>query len=253
MMVFRILCTALGAFGLFLFIAPIFRSVFNIGTIAGILFSLLFLSLGLFEKKIGALIVRMCQSRGTTILFMVLVILAAILLGLLAFTGTRIVLASHDAPPDDATVIVLGCQVKGKNPSRMLGERISAAAKYLDEHPAAICIASGGKGNGEQISEARCIRDGLVARGISKDRILLEEKSTTTRENLLYSARILERKNLPTDLAIVTNEFHECRAEAIAEKMGFEAGAVPAGTYWLLLPTFFVREQFALAAEILFH
>ncbi len=102
--------------------------------------------------------------------------------------------AGRKAPSDDGEyVIVLGAQVRGEMPTLVLSARIRAAAEYLKEHPAAVAIASGGKGNGENISEAEAIRRGLVRLGISEDRILLEDRSTSTAENLRFSAEVIQR------------------------------------------------------------
>lgn len=90
-------------------------------------------------------------------------------------------------------VIILGAQVRGETPTLVLNARINAAAEYLKKHPEAVCVASGGKGTGENISEAEAIRRGLVRLGISVDRILLEDCSTSTVENLKFSAEVIQK------------------------------------------------------------
>ena len=102
--------------------------------------------------------------------------------------------AACKAPAEDATVIVLGCQVRGSEPSRMLTDRCNAALEYLNAHPDAKCVASGGKGSGEDISEAQAIFNYLVSHGIGEDRIFIEDRSTSTAENLAFSAEVI-RKN----------------------------------------------------------
>lgn len=101
--------------------------------------------------------------------------------------------AGRKVPAEDGEyVIVLGAQVRGEVPTLVLGARIRAAAEYLKEHPQAVAVASGGKGTGETISEAEAIRRGLVRLGISEERILLEEHSTSTTENLRFSAEVIQ-------------------------------------------------------------
>ena len=101
--------------------------------------------------------------------------------------------AGRKAPAEDAEyVIVLGAQVRGEVPTLVLSARIRAAAEYLKEHPDAIAVASGGKGSGENISEAEAIRRGLVRLGIAEERILLEDRSTSTAENLRFSAEVIQ-------------------------------------------------------------
>lgn len=102
--------------------------------------------------------------------------------------------AGRKAPAANADyVIVLGAQVRGETPTLVLNARIKAAAEYLEKYPEAVCVASGGKGTGETISEAEAIRRGLVQCGISEDRILLEDCSTSTSENLKFSAEVIQK------------------------------------------------------------
>ena len=114
-------------------------------------------------------------------------------------------------------VIVLGAKVNGTQPSGALHERIEAAADYLLSNPDTLCIASGGQGEDEGISEAECIRRGLVARGVEESRILLEERSTSTVENMLYSLPMLPEG---TDkVGLVTSDFHMFRTLWTARQM----------------------------------
>ena len=77
-----------------------------------------------------------------------------------------IVKAAGIRPSSDAPVIVLGCQVKGERPSLMLTGRMDAAIRYLQDHPDVLCVVSGGKGDGEMITEAECMFRYMTARGI---------------------------------------------------------------------------------------
>ena len=99
------------------------------------------------------------------------------------------------------------------------------------------------------ISEAECMYNYLTAAGIDKERIYLEDRSTSTYENLMFSAEIISEERLSKKIGIVTNEFHEYRAGKIAKKQGLESFAVPAKTLFILRPTFCVREVFALWYE----
>ena len=89
---------------------------------------------------------------------------------------------SLNRPTGDAprTVLVLGCEVRGLRPSPMLSARIDSAYDYLTTHPEAVCVACGGMADDEIISEAQCIRDELVRRGIDPRRIYMEDKSENT-------------------------------------------------------------------------
>ena len=132
--------------------------------------------------------------------------------------------ATQQRPVSKSTVIVLGCRVYGEQPSLMLKERLDAAYEYLVTNPGAVCILSGGQGQGENISEAECMYRYLLDRGISSDRLMKEDKSTSTRENLAFSKTILDEA-LGNDYrtVIITNDYHILRAESLAEKEGFSS------------------------------
>ncbi|MCD7885036.1 MAG: YdcF family protein [Lachnospiraceae bacterium] len=106
--------------------------------------------------------------------------------------GSRIVSAMHAVPQQNLDyVIVLGAQVRGEKPSRALLKRLERAAEYADENPDTLLILSGGQGPDEGISEAECMYRYLVEAGVSEDRLIREDASTSTRENLLFSAEII--------------------------------------------------------------
>ena len=92
----------------------------------------------------------------------------------------------------------------------------------------------------------------LTEKGIARDRLYKEDRSTSTRENLLYSKKIIEEKNLDPQVIIVTNEFHEYRASVIAEHTGIKPSAVCGKTAWWLLPTYYLRELYGIVFEWIF-
>ena len=164
------------------------------------------------------------------------------------FLTALIVTADKTPPKEDSTVIVLGCQVRGDHPSLMLEARIDAAFEYMTAHPDAKCIVTGGKGDDENISEARCMYDILSEKGISPDRIYMEDRAVNTVENIAFSKEIIEENGLSRNTAIVTDIFHEYRASRIVKEAGLEYGSVPAECVWYLLPTYYVRELAAVTA-----
>lgn len=135
----------------------------------------------------------------------------------------------HMEAPDDADyMIVLGARVKGTEPSYALQYRIDKAVEYLKTHPQTTVIVSGGKGKGEDISEALAMKRGLVAQGIQEERITMEERSSNTDENIKFSKPLIptnKKKGI-----IVTNDFHMYRAKKIAEKQGVQLGGLSART-----------------------
>lgn len=145
-------------------------------------------------------------------------------------------------------IIILGARVNEDGPSGSLRERIDAAADYLRRNPDTIAVASGGQGEDEPMSEAACIRDGLAARGIDPERIILEDRSTSTVENLTNSFALLDGK--AERVGLVTNDFHIFRAICIGRACcGRELSPIPAPSSWSGFVHYAMREFFALCLQ----
>ncbi len=129
-------------------------------------------------------------------------------------------------------IVVLGAKVNGTEPSKILASRIDAAYEYLLQNPAAVAVLSGGQGPDEGISEARCMFNELTKMGIAPARLLLEDKSTSTWENLHFSLNLIAEKSgtWPERIGLVTSEFHLFRAGNFARACGVDAVGIPGGT-----------------------
>ncbi len=161
-----------------------------------------------------------------------------------------LMVASHmndRAPAGVDYMIVLGARVNGKTeadaePSGALLHRCESAAVYAAENPDTVFIASGGKGEDEPISEAECIRRTMVSLGVPEERILMEEGSFSTNENMTNSLALMDRPD--ASVAVVTNNFHTYRALRLA--LAAFSGPVyseSAEFTWILLPHYLVRES----------
>lgn len=140
--------------------------------------------------------------------------------------------------------IVLGAGVKGEEPSASLTERLQAAKKYAEEYPDAILILSGAQGEREEISEAQCMYNWLVENGVSASRLRLEDRATTTEENIRYSLELIGDEI--TTVSIISSEYHLLRAELIAEDLGITMQGYAAETSnKLYFCNMFLREIFA--------
>lgn len=150
--------------------------------------------------------------------------------------------------PEDADyVIVLGAQVRKTAPSRALLRRLEKALECAERMPDAKLILSGGKGSGEEIAEAECMRRYLTEHGVREERLILEDKSTTTRENLIFSDRLTGCAQ--SDCGILSNDFHVYRALRIAEKLGYrDAAGIDAQGDPVMELHYIVRESAALIA-----
>lgn len=143
--------------------------------------------------------------------------------------------------PNADYVIVLGAQWKQNGPSYVLQKRLDKAIEYLNANPDTKVIVSGGQGANEHITEAEGMQGYLVAAGIGGERIFVEDKSTNTYENLVFSSELLDEAN--DRVVLVTNNFHVFRATAIARKQGYaQAEGMAAGSYPGMLPNNMLRE-----------
>lgn len=120
-------------------------------------------------------------------------------------------------------VIVLGAAVHGKTPSLTLKRRLDKAVEYHNQNPDAIIVVSGGQGAQEDISEAEAMEIYLIENGVKSDKIIKENKSTSTTENFAFSKEILD-KQFSNDytVAFVTNEYHISRAALCADNAGID-------------------------------
>ncbi len=138
-------------------------------------------------------------------------------------------------------VIVLGAQVRGTRITKSLARRLDAALEYYQNNPDATIIVSGGQGRGEDISEAAAMAGYLTEKGVPADKIILEDKSTNTNENLEFSIELIGNKD--ARVAIVTNNFHIFRAVGIAKAKGLSnVCGVPAASDEILFINYCVRE-----------
>lgn len=148
-------------------------------------------------------------------------------------------------------VVVLGAQIYENGPSPVLRYRLDAAAAYLKDNPETICIVTGGQGKNEPKPEAHGMADYLIAKGIEEDRILREDQSKNTTENLRNSVQFLDVTQ--DEVGIVTSNFHLFRGMGIAKKQGYaHVYGIAAKTDPLYLPNNMLRECAAVIKDFLF-
>lgn len=140
-------------------------------------------------------------------------------------------------------IIVLGAQVRADGPSKVLKHRLNTAIDYLAKNPETICIVSGGQGYNEPCTEAQAMAEYLEAAGIAENRLILEDQSKTTEQNIKYSKKYIEDG---ASVGIITNDFHMFRAMQITKGQGLKsAKAIAAGSNPLYLPNNMLREYLA--------
>ncbi len=128
-------------------------------------------------------------------------------------------------------LIILGAHVNGTIPSKALMSRILSAYDYLKSNPSTKAVLTGGQGRGEIISEALCMKQELLKLGIDEQYLLLEDSSTTTKQNIAFATELIlkaekisawNRDKKDIHLIIVTNDFHALRGRTIGKAAGFQ-------------------------------
>ncbi len=174
---------------------------------------------------------------------------AGVILAAFIFVETNIVVAMGHKPSSDLDyVIVLGAQVRGTRVTRSLAKRLDKACEYLTSNPGTMCIVSGGKGSGEDISEAEAMYDYLVSAGIDSSRIIMENRSTSTMENIQYSMDMVPDG---AKVGVISNNFHVYRATLVCKKLGYEAEGIAAGADEILFLNYMVREFAAIVRYVI--
>ena len=223
--------------------------VLNIGNLSGIAIFSILIILTIFFTPFKKFIKNIWQKKAGKIFlsFASLILVAGLVL--VNVETACMIIACNNTLTGDETLVVLGSQVKRSGPSAMTRYRLDAAKEVLDKYPDMVVVLSGGQGADEPWSEAQGMCDYLLDKGLEKDRIYLEDKSTNTRENLSFSQKVIEDNGLNEHIAIVSNDFHIYRAGRIANRLGIENSLVPAKSIFALLPAFYIRELYAILAD----
>ena len=145
--------------------------------------------------------------------------------------------------------VILGAKVNGEIPSLSLQYRLDAALDYATQYPHVYLILSGGQGLGEHISESEAMKRFLVKNGIQEERLLVEDLSTSTYENLLYSTEKLPDSE--DEITIITSDYHLARAKNIAQSLGFQTDVVAAKTPKVVELKLRTRERLALIKTVI--
>ena len=197
---------------------------------------------------VGAVLLLWGALKGHRIARCILAVL--ILVGFLIFAAAEIQVVRYankkDVSPVSA-VIVLGAGVYGTIPSLSLRVRLEAALDYISNKPDVPIVVSGGQGSGENITEAQCMRDWLVAHGVDESRIWMEERATSTKENIDFSRAVLQSHGIDTtgNIAVVSSDYHVYRASLYwGLPWMVPVPATMDGRWWPLTVNYFIREAF---------
>jgi len=176
------------------------------------------------------------KRSGNRILRKIIFLLAAVfILTFVVVEGLILYHAQKTKDENADVIIILGARLYGKIPSPALSHRLDRGYEYLITHPDTIAVVSGGLGRGEEITEAEAMKAYLKEKGIAQERILIEDESFNTYENISFSIHVLEEKMPSLEIekmkfGIVTNSFHVFRGTLTAKEKGLDAFGIPSKT-----------------------
>lgn len=157
-------------------------------------------------------------------------------------------------PKKSDAILILGCRLRGEKPSVFLTERTKQGANLFKKGYGEYIIVSGGKGINEEISEAEGMRRILINEGVDEHKIILEDNSKNTAENLQFSSKIIREKGFK-DVIIVSNDFHLKRVSILAYKNKIKAtySGIMIWDYWHMEIYGGLREMPAIIKDLIFN
>jgi uncharacterized SAM-binding protein YcdF (DUF218 family) len=147
-------------------------------------------------------------------------------------------------------IVIHGAGLSGTELTPLLAGRVDKALELWERQGGrGLLVVSGGQGSDEEISEAEAMYRYLTLRkGIPAESIVMEDRSTTTMENLRFSKELMDARadGAPYRCAVVTSDYHVFRCAEYAHELGISADGVGShtrGWYW---PAAFIREFVAI-------
>ena len=137
-------------------------------------------------------------------------------------------------------IIVLGAGIKGEQVPPLLASRIDQGIEILKKNPKALLIMSGGQGKGEDIPEGEAMARYAINKGIDESKIIIENKSTNTKENLLFSSKLMIKES--PRVGLVTTSYHVFRALILAKDLGIRCIGFGSVTKWYFTLNALIRE-----------
>jgi len=234
--------------GLAITIIGLVLAVFTFGLTFG---TVGIIMIGIMLFAYGATFIEV-KSGKIRLIFLLLrrLIFVSIIIGCVSFIYIEGRIFESMKSNDDVDVkyaVVLGAGIDGGKPSLTLKRRLDSGIQFLEEHPSAKLVVSGGFGSGLRISEAEVMKRYLIERGINEGRILKEEKSATSDENLNYTQELLREQDGEQlqDIVIITSDYHMFRAKVIASKYFSRVYGIASDTPFSIMINYSIREYLA--------
>ena len=221
----------------------------NLGNVLVVLVGIFLMLIGIFKEKIWKFTEKGI-GKIIKILVIALIVAEVILVTFIGLYGFY-----DNISYNEDAVIVLGAGLKGDKVSIPLKLRLDKAIEYHEKNPKAVIVVSGGQGFQETVTEAYAMEKYLIENGVDKSKIIKEEESTSTKENLKYSKEILNSYfKKEYKIVVVTNNFHIFRSVKMAKNEGFEnVTHLHAGLQWYNLMPCYLRESLAVLKMLILN
>lgn len=180
-----------------------------------------------------------------TVIFITIAYVECVLIGTIVI-GVKA--ARHMPRFDKDAILILGCRIRDDGTlTNILRARVDRAIEFSEIQKAAtgkevMFVPSGGKGGDEVMAEAEAMKNYLVEKGVSLARILVEDKSKNTYENIKFSSRMVRAKVPGAKMAFSTTNYHVFRAGWIATEQGMRIEGIGARTKTYFWVNAFIRE-----------
>ena len=140
--------------------------------------------------------------------------------------------------------------IHGDQVSKLLSDRLDKAIEVYQKDPTPpVMIPSGGKGGDETVPEAQAMAGYLLGKGIPEEKIIMEDKSATTYENLKNSKEIIDAREGSKYTALVTSNYHVYRALRYCRRVGLDCTGIGSKVAFYYWPSALIREFIAVHAE----
>ena len=159
--------------------------------------------------------------------------------------------ANHVPNYDKDFIIILGAKIKNDGTlTPLLKARVDKAIDFGNKQyeltkKKIIYVPSGGKGSDEVIEEAKAIKEYLIERGIKEKQIVIEDKSTSTIENMKFSKNKIDKINKDAKISFATTNYHVFRSGVIANEQGIDCEGIGSKTKWYFYTNALIREFIA--------
>lgn len=206
------------------------------------LLSMLFSILLYVYLSVWPMIGNLRKNTLSTMLYVIISFSAVYVLSLMAmYSLSGILNLIHLKKNRNADyIVVLGSGIIGKKVTPLLAARIERGMELLHCNPNAVLIMSGGQGSGEDIPESVAMAAYAVGKGVDAERIIMEQKSVSTEENLLFSRKLMDKE--APKIVIVTTAYHVFRALILAKQQGMKCVGFGAKTKWYFTLNALIRE-----------